>query len=373
MKTHFASPRRSSGSELRREIEIVSGSPVVSGLLNSVGGLLAVLDENRQIVSVNDSFAEMLGLDDSSETLGLRPGEALKCIHAHDQPAGCGTTEYCSTCGAAISIVTSLGKNAPAQRICALTTEKENVKSDLAFLVRSQPIDVNGNRFVLLFLQDITQQQFRASLERTFFHDINNMIYLLMGTSELLAEEHPSETAASVVRAANRLRNEVEIQRVLLNSSFDKYTPAWHRYSTEEVINELEVLFLRHPASKNKEIEYGISESAGIMTDISLLLRGLSNMLINALEATDENGKVGVSVRAGDDSVEFSVWNSATIPADVRKSIFQRNFSTKNEPGRGIGTYSMKLLGDNLLKGKVDFTSTADGTEFTFTCDRLKD
>ncbi|MCG8333275.1 MAG: ATP-binding protein, partial [Proteobacteria bacterium] len=36
--------------------------------------------------------------------------------------------------------------------------------------------------------------------------------------------------------------------------------------------------------------------------------------------------------------------------------------------GRGLGTYSMKLLGEEFLGGKVAFSSTEEkGTEFTIT------
>lgn len=64
-------------SELAIEIEIVSSNPVVTGLLHSISGLLAVLDEHRQIVSLNDSFLQMLGIEDPSKALGLRIGDAL--------------------------------------------------------------------------------------------------------------------------------------------------------------------------------------------------------------------------------------------------------------------------------------------------------
>ena len=41
---------------------------------------------------------------------------------------------------------------------------------------------------------------------------------------------------------------------------------------------------------------------------------------------------------------------------DVQLQLFQRSFSTKGE-SRGIGTYSIKLLIENYLKGKVSFVS----------------
>jgi sensor histidine kinase regulating citrate/malate metabolism len=53
------------------------------------------------------------------------------------------------------------------------------------------------------------------------------------------------------------------------------------------------------------------------------------------------------------------------MPKDVRQQVFQRSFSTKGT-GRGLGTYSMKLLGEKFLNGKVSFKSTAAaGTVFS--------
>jgi sensor histidine kinase regulating citrate/malate metabolism len=44
--------------------------------------------------------------------------------------------------------------------------------------------------------------------------------------------------------------------------------------------------------------------------------------------------------------------------------IFQRSFSTKGA-GRGLGTYSIKLLGERYLHGTVSFASSAEqGTIF---------
>jgi sensor histidine kinase regulating citrate/malate metabolism len=46
--------------------------------------------------------------------------------------------------------------------------------------------------------------------------------------------------------------------------------------------------------------------------------------------------------------------------------LFKRSFSTKGLD-RGLGTYSMKILGERYLKGKVYFTtSEEDGTSFFF-------
>jgi signal transduction histidine kinase len=46
--------------------------------------------------------------------------------------------------------------------------------------------------------------------------------------------------------------------------------------------------------------------------------------------------------------------------------VFQRSFSTKGS-NRGLGTYSMKLLGENYMGGKISFESIiGKGTTFYF-------
>ncbi len=367
--TNFAPAERASEEELATEIKIVSKNPLVSGLLHSISGLLAVLNEHRQIVALNDSFLQMLGIDDPLKALGLRQGEALQCVHAHDEPAGCGTTKYCSTCGAAIAIVSSLGQDKPVEKICALTANRGGEDVDIALLVKSHPIEIDKKKFLLIFLQDITQQQQRAAIERTFFHDVNNMLSILVGTSQLLVVEEPSELANTVHQASLRLMKEVAIQRCLSQSESSDYLPVWLDITTGKILEELHSFFANHPVAIGKNIS--ISENYPVVSfkiDLSLLLRVLCNMIINALEATTENGEVKIWLEYKNNFLSFCVWNKQEIPQDVTKRIFQRNFSTKEEAGRGIGSYSMKLLGEKILGGKVSFTtSKKEGTIFRFT------
>jgi signal transduction histidine kinase len=369
MNTYFAPAKRANEKELDAEIEIINNNPVMSGLLHSISGLLAILDEHRQIVAINDSFLKMLGINDPSEALGLRPGEALQCIHADEEPAGCGTTNFCSTCGAAIAIVSSLGHDEPAERICALTADRGGLTVDIALLVRSHPIKIDGKKFLLLFLQDITIQQQRAALERTFFHDVNNMLIGLVGASEMLSLEDSTSDLVKVIHQASlRLKKEVDLQRCLLQSESCTYQPLWQEIDTGRVIEELQSFFTSHPAARNKNLHFQAScQTLSIKTDMSLLLRVICNMITNALESTEENGVVKAWLEHNDNFVSFYVWNRQPIPKDIIQRIFQRNFSTKDGAGRGVGTYSMKLFGEQILGGHVSFTtSQEEGTVFRF-------
>lgn len=72
-----------------------------------------------------------------------------------------------------------------------------------------------------------------------------------------------------------------------------------------------------------------------------------------------------VDVRNKERNPVFQVLNPGVIAPEMALNIFHRSFSTKAELGRGIGTYSMKLLGEKYLKGKVSFESNEEnGTVF---------
>ncbi|MEW5805074.1 MAG: HAMP domain-containing sensor histidine kinase [bacterium] len=373
VNTYFASPERADSAKLTREISLVSNNPVIDGLMKTVTGLLAVLDEHRQIVALNDTLLKMLGIDDPDKVLGLRPGEAIGCIHAHDMPGGCGTGKYCSTCGAAIAIVASLENNKPEERKCVATIEKNDKKLDICLKVQSAPLTIGTQRFLLLFLQDITYPERWAALERAFFHDISNTINNVLWTSKLIDLRkvcEGSNLSEKLQNQISRLAREVEIQKILAREDTHEYRLSIEEIPLSRIVQEMRQTFENHPASAGKSLLFSEDVPAlNLYTDVNLLLRVLNNMIINALEATDEGDAVKVWVEHQDNkAVSFCVWNKKAIAEDIARRIFQRHFSTKEGSGRGTGTHIMKLLGEQFLGGTVDFTTSEPcGTTFRFT------
>jgi sensor histidine kinase regulating citrate/malate metabolism len=87
-------------------------------------------------------------------------------------------------------------------------------------------------------------------------------------------------------------------------------------------------------------------------------------MIKNALEATAEGGKVTIFLIENPNHLSFSIHNNSVMTPEIKAQVFQRSFSTKGVD-RGLGTYSMKLLGEKYLKGQVSFTSDEiEGTQF---------
>ena len=81
--------------------------------------------------------------------------------------------------------------------------------------------------------------------------------------------------------------------------------------------------------------------------------------------ATAAGGTVTLGSQAQGDTVSFTVHNPTVMPPAVQLQIFSRSFSTKGS-GRGLGTYSIKLISEKYLHGQVSFVSKAgEGTRFT--------
>ena len=77
----------------------------------------------------------------------------------------------------------------------------------------------------------------------------------------------------------------------------------------------------------------------------------MSNMTVNALEAGSAGDQVRIRATMTAEHVEFEVWNRQPIPESISGRVFQRYVSTKPGGGRGLGTFAMKLLGEQLLEG----------------------
>ena len=366
-----ASTGRAGQEALQAAVAAVVRHPVVDGLLRAAGGLLAVLNLQRQILAVNEAFLNMLAVDDAAAVLGLRPGEAIGCVHADEGPDGCGTGPDCPTCGCVAAVLDSLAHDRPAERTCALSVLRQGRQEDLFLRVRAAPVALDGLPLVIIFLQDISLQQKWQSIERLFFHDINNLVAGLLSTSEFIQDgKGPSDVQLleDLQLFARRLAGEFEMQRSLVREQRADYQPLNDAVPVRKVFQELARRFAHHPVAHNRHLDLPpVMPDAIVYTDFALLMRVLANMVTNGFEAIGAGQAVQVDFTQDPHQAVFRVRNPGVIAPENARRIFQRNFSTKQGAGRGLGTYSMKLFGEQWLGGRVEFaTSEAAGTEFRF-------
>ena len=317
METFFADPSRASEDELRGTVVQVVDSPLIESLMKMAAGLFAVLNEKRQVLSVNQAFLKMLGISDPGSLLGLRPGQVVHCVHADAPPAGCGTTRECMSCGAAIAIVAALGGEQPVEKTCALTVDQGTQTKDLFFQVRACPLHLGGHKLILLFLQDQTNEKRWAHLERVFYHDLKNTVTGILGWSELLLlgdEFKRPEHFKELGSLGYRLAQQLAIQSALVGAGHASFNPLVNQVTFKEVVQEIQTVFQNHPAARNKVLQLPTEvPEASFATDMLLLLRVLGNMIVNACEASEEGDQIRVWFTLEAEDITFSVWNRQTI------------------------------------------------------------
>lgn len=365
MKTYFAPAERDDNDTVMKVSKIIESEPIIQAILESVDGYIMVLNSKRQVLAMNKQLVKDLKIETPSCLFGNRPGEILGCIHSAEMPGGCGTSKVCSTCGAVISIVTSQKENKPITKECLATIKSGTATDSLEFRVKSTPIEIGGQSYTVLVLNDISGDKRRDALERTFFHDILNTVGGLLGWSSLLRDLEnldPKEVASHIVTLSRRLQQEIEDQRKITHAEKGDLNLTIETVSISDIFNTLNTIFQNHPVAENKTLLVLDTKSEEKITaDISLLTRILTNMVKNALEAINIGETVKLWYEKKNGNVIFYVHNPGFIPEHISMRIFKRSFSTKSERGRGIGTYSMKLFGERYLKGKVDFETSKDG------------
>ncbi|MFA5424270.1 MAG: HAMP domain-containing sensor histidine kinase, partial [Phycisphaerae bacterium] len=296
---------------------------------------------------------------DVSEIYGLRPGEAVKCAYACENPGGCGTSKHCAACGAVNAILDAQLGNISVQQ-CSVVREQGN--DGLELLVRASPLAIGSYNFVICAINDISDHKRRRILERIFFHDILNTA---SGLKMLCRDEIADQKIASIKKAANHLIEEIKAQRDLAVAEHGELEVDPEHLQTRVLLDDVRETFKEFADFYKVTVAIAPrTKNCRLFADRTVLSRVLTNMVKNAVEASSSGQIVTIGCVNDGQYVKFWVHNHKVIPERDQLRIFHRSFSTKG-PGRGLGTHSMKLLTERYLKGQVNFTSCKeDGTRF---------
>jgi len=369
-KRNISLSLRSTREEILNEHEIIALQQMFSGIFGAMAGISAIINRNRQIIYANSDYLELLGIDSLEPILGKRPGESISCSNSDKGPDGCGTSSACSYCGAFNAITETQITNQKTVRETSIASVSNGMHTSIDLRVTCTPISLDGQNFYVLSLQDISYEKRLLALERIFFHDIMNTASGLNGLLSILKEDSQHDELNELIslseEASRIILEEIMLFRQLRAAEKGDLQVDIEKISSLEFLRSVAGLNSYHEKDKDKKVI--VSDKSAVIdfqSDRKILQRVITNLLKNAYEATTEGGTVLTGIEDAGDSVIFWVRNAGEIPQDVQMQLFQRSFSTKGS-GRGLGTYSVRLLAENYLKGKVSFTSNSnDGTVFS--------
>ncbi len=368
MKTKFATAERVSIADVLLSKSKLDILPFIDEIFCSLSYIFCIFNDQRQIVFVNDVLMKSLGVDRVEKVLGKRFGEAFGCVHSNEDESGCGTTEHCRYCGAINAILQS-------KRIMKKTTEECRVRRmvngkevAIELEVTATPFVYEDEYFTIFSVIDITDKKRRGLIERIFFHDILNTAGSLSNIFELLNVVEDGERAELLNIASSlsqQILDEITTQRLLLQAENSSLIINNQEINSLEFLNVVVNDLRFHEVANEKVISLDeTSDSVIFISDPVILRKIINNMVKNALEASNSGETITVKAQKTGNKFRISVHNNLFMPADIELQVFMRSFSTKGLQ-RGLGTYSMKILGEQYLAGKVNFTTDpVNGTIF---------
>ena len=223
-----------------------------------------------------------------------------------------------------------------------LTTDARSVMELLAGQVA---IAIDDSRLLaenLRLERELAERERLASLGRmaaTVAHEIKNPLSAIKSIAQVMREDqqfnHEYERDLRlIVGETDRLSQSV----TQLLSFARKESAAEQPLSVAELLHSVVHLFQANAREQGVSLECEIRSDA-ILTGkcVSALRDAVSNLLLNALQATPSGGQVKLLVDARDDELLIAVEDSgAGVPAELRERIWEPFFTTRQR-GTGLG------------------------------------
>jgi len=200
-------------------------------------------------------------------------------------------------------------------------------------------------------------------------HDIRNPLQAIMGDLYLIASDVASfpegEEKENITESIAAIRKNIDYINKIIQDLQDyakSPKPDLRRVNLEEIIQNL---FVEIDFPESVDAKYCVEEEAReIVADTALVERIIRNLVINAVQAMPEGGKLDIQSRRENGEVVLTVEDSGIgIPADCKEKLFTPLFTTKAK-GQGFGLAVVKRMTE-ALEGTVTFESEeGKGTKF---------
>lgn len=220
-----------------------------------------------------------------------------------------------------------------------------DARSIIGLLADQVAIAIDDSRLFeenLRLERELAERERLASLGRmaaTVAHEIKNPLSAI-------------KSIAQVMREDENLRNEYERDLGLIVGETDRLSqsltqllsfacresPAGQPLSVDELVRSVADLFRASAGEQGIVLDCEIKVQAELAgKSVSALRDALSNLLLNALQATPQGGKVELIAAAANGDLVISVQDSGSgVPADLRERIWEPFFTTRQR-GTGLG------------------------------------
>jgi signal transduction histidine kinase len=220
-----------------------------------------------------------------------------------------------------------------------------DVHTILGLLADQVAIAIDDSRLLeenLRLERELAERERLAALGRmaaTVAHEIKNPLSAIKSIAQVIREDESlrneyERDLGLIVGETDRLSQSV----TQLLSFARKESPAGQPLSVDELVRSVVDLFRANAREQGIVLNAQVKVEAELAgKSVSALRDALSNLLLNALQATPAGGKVELIAAASDGELVISVQDSGSgVPADLRERIWEPFFTTRQR-GTGLG------------------------------------
>ena len=136
--------------------EFLDHEGFLKNLFNSIPCGVLIVDTDRRVMAVNDVLKRTFGINEP-DAIGMRGGEALRCVHSNKSPDGCGYADECKTCIVRQTALDAIGGRQIHRRRAKVTLYLNDCPNELDLLVSASPIEHEKKQMAIVMLEDITE------------------------------------------------------------------------------------------------------------------------------------------------------------------------------------------------------------------------
>jgi signal transduction histidine kinase/DNA-binding response OmpR family regulator len=270
-------------------------------------------DGDARIYQANEALSKWVGLD-RNLLMGHRCGSVFGCVHAGDDPAGCGRGSFCPDCKLRNSIETTYktGLEIPLEE-AELVDARDGQEEIRTVALSANRVTISGQQLVLVCMVDITErkrlEQEKARLQMQLnqaqkieaigrlaagvAHDFKNLLAVMLGYGELmqaeLPAEHPRRAALdAIVSAANKGK---ELTRQLLAFS-RKQSLEVKIVDLNQIVTGFQSLIRRLIGEDIALVVHVHPRPISVRVDVSRIEQVLMNLCVNAKDAMPDGGSL---------------------------------------------------------------------------------
>lgn len=220
-----------------------------------------------------------------------------------------------------------------------------DARTILALLADQVAIAIDDSRLLeenLRLERELAERERLAALGRmaaTVAHEIKNPLSAIKSIAQVMREDEGlrneyERDLGLIVGETDRLSQSV----TQLLSFARRESPAGQPLSVDELMRSVVDLFRANAKEQGIVLDAQVKVEAELAgKSVSALRDALSNLLLNALQATPQGGRVEMTAAASDGELVISVQDSGSgVPADLRERIWEPFFTTRQR-GTGLG------------------------------------